>query len=174
MAKRGQTIRKPRAARKRSSAGRRAPAPKRTKVDVDTNKEVTLKHELADAREQQAATSELLKVIGRSTFDLQPIFETLAENAVKLCDAERSFIFRFDGQYLRVVATHNASAELRAFVERNPIAPGRDSATARAGLELRTVHVLDAQTDPEYTYRSRQVDPRHCIRRHFDPPFHGR
>jgi len=48
-------------------------------------------------------------VIGRSTLDLQPVFETLAENAVRLCEAKRSFIYRFDGQYLRVVATHNAS-----------------------------------------------------------------
>jgi GAF domain-containing protein/CheY-like chemotaxis protein/anti-sigma regulatory factor (Ser/Thr protein kinase) len=115
--------------------------------------------ELRVALEQQTATSELLKVIGRSTFDLQPVFETLAENAVRLCEAKRSFIFRFDGQFLRVVATHNASAELRAFVEQNPILPGRDSATARAALERRTVHVHDAQTDPEYTYGSRRVDP---------------
>ena len=57
------------------------------------------------------------------------------------------------------MATHNTSAEIRAFVERNPIAPGRASATARAALEQRTVHVLDAQTDPEYTYGSRQVEP---------------
>jgi two-component system NtrC family sensor kinase len=57
------------------------------------------------------------------------------------------------------VATHNASAELRAFVEQNPILPGRDSATARAALERRTVHVHDAQTDPEYTYGSRRVYP---------------
>src|SRR5258708_9432454 len=133
---------------------------KRAPAEVDANKgNSRLKQQLAEAREQQAATSELLKVIGRSSFDLQAVFETLAENAVTLCEAERSSIFRFDGQYLRVVAMRNASAELRAFVERNPIAPGRDSATARAALERRTVHVLDAQTDPEYTYRSRQVDP---------------
>src|SRR6266446_941199 len=166
MAKRGKTVRKPAAARKAATTRKpptvrkAATTRKHAPASIDAEKENSrLMRELAEAREQQAATSELLKVIGRSTFDLQAVFETLAENAVRLCEAERSFIFRFDGQYLRVVATHNASAEIRAFVERNPIAPGSGSATARAGLERRTVHVLDAQADPEHTYGGRQVDP---------------
>jgi hypothetical protein len=137
MVKRGQTMRRPVRGRKASTVRKRAPA------EVDAKDESSrLKRELAEAREQQAVTSELLKVIGRSTFDLQAVFETLAENAVRLCEAERSFIFRFDGQYLRVVATHNASAEIKAFVERNPIAPGRASATARAGQLCRRRHVV--------------------------------
>ncbi len=115
--------------------------------------------ELRVSLEQQTATSELLKVIGRSTFDLQPVFETLAENAVRLCEAPRAFVFRFDGQLLRAVASYNASVELRAFVEQNPIAPGRHSATARTALERRTIHIHDVQTDPDYTYGARQVDP---------------
>ena len=143
---------------KRGTASKPARNRRVTALSKDT-KIARLARELGEAREQQAATSELLKVIGRSTLDLQPVFETLAENAVRLCEAKRSFIYRFDGQYLRVVATHNASPELRAFVEQNPIAPGRGSATARAALERRTVQVLDAQGDPEYTYGSRHVDP---------------
>ena len=108
--------------------------------------------ELRVALEQQTATSELLKVIGRSTFDLQPVFETLVENAVRLCEAERAFVFRFDGQLLHVAASYGATPEMIAFVEQNPIAPGRHTGSARAALERRTIHIHDVLADPEYTY----------------------
>jgi GAF domain-containing protein len=96
--------------------------------------------------------------ISRSTFDLQPVFDAIAENAVRLCEAERAFIFRSDDQCLRAVAYYNVGSEIRQFVDQNPIALGRHSISARAGLERRTVHVADIQEDPDYAYVLRDVD----------------
>ena len=98
-------------------------------------------------------------MIGRSASDLQPVFDTLAESAVRLCEAERAVIFRFDGQVLRFVAGHNASPELISFLQASPITPGRGSTSARAAFDRRTTHVHDVQADSEYTYGSRFVDP---------------
>jgi hypothetical protein len=108
--------------------------------------EKTLKaraRDLAEARDQQTATADVLKVISRSAFELQPVFDTVVENAVRLCEAERAFLFQFDGELLRYAASYNVSPELREFVNRNPIAPGRHSISARAALDRRTVHVRD-------------------------------
>jgi GAF domain-containing protein len=115
--------------------------------------------DLTESLEQQTATSEVLKVISQSAFDLQPVFDAMAENAVKLCEAERAFIFRFDGKLLRAVATYNVGPEAREFVDRNPIAPGRHSVSARAAVERRTVQVADVQADPDYAYAMRDSEP---------------
>jgi two-component system NtrC family sensor kinase len=119
----------------------------------------SLRQALRESHEQQIAAAEVLKVISRSTLDLQPVLGTVAENAVRLCGAEMAFIFRFDGELLRAAASHNAPPELRAFVEANPIRPGRHTVTARTALERRTVHIHDVRTDPEYTYGAKEVDP---------------
>src|SRR5262245_50557036 len=115
--------------------------------------------ELSESLEQQTATSEVLKVISSSASELQPVFDTMAENAVKLCGAERAYVFRVDVELLRAVATYNVGPENREFVNRNPIAPGRHSVSARAALERRTVQVPDVQADPEFAYAIRDVDP---------------
>ena len=115
--------------------------------------------ELRESLDQQTATADVLKVMSRSAFDLQPVFESVAESAVRLCDADESFIFRFDGELLRAVAASNASSELREYVENNPIRPGRYSCTARSALERRTIHIADVLADPEYTYGAKAVDP---------------
>jgi GAF domain-containing protein len=118
-----------------------------------------LLNELRESLQQQTATADVLKVISRTAFALQPIFDTLVENAVRLCEAERAFLFRFDGKLLRSAASYNVSPELREFVDKNPIAPGRHSISARAALERRTVHVPDIQDDPEYAYAVRDERP---------------
>src|SRR5215813_9230761 len=118
-----------------------------------------LLNELRESLQQQTATADVLKVISRTAFELQPIFDTLVEIAVRLCEAERAFLFRFDGKLLRSVASYNVSPELREFVDKNPIAPGRHSISARAALERRTVHVPDIQGDPEYAYAVRDERP---------------
>ena len=114
--------------------------------------------ELTESLEQQTATSRVLDVISRSAFDLNAVFETVAENSVRLCGADRAFILRFDGELLRMVVAFNASEEHRKFAEQHPIRPGRHSAVARAALERRTVHIPDVMADPEYTYGIKDVD----------------
>src|SRR5262249_16419761 len=108
--------------------------------------------------DQQTPTSKVLEVISRSAFDLQAVFETVAESSVRLCGADRALILRFDGKLLRLAAAFNASQELKNFISQNPIRPGRDSTSARAALERRTVDIPDVLADPEYTYGSKDVD----------------
>jgi two-component system, NtrC family, sensor kinase len=105
---------------------------------------------LAEAREQQAATSEVLKVISRSVFDLAPVLRTLMENAARLCDADQGIIWRFDGEVFRAAAHHMVSPDLQTLLEQHGLQPGRGSATGRAAIERRPVHIADVLADPEY------------------------
>jgi GAF domain-containing protein len=114
--------------------------------------------DLTESLEQQTATSKVLDVISRSAFDLQAVFETVAESSVRLCDADRAFIMRFDGKLLRMAVAYNVSSEFKDFVERNPFPPGRQSAAARAALERQTIHIPDVPADPEYTYGAKAFE----------------
>jgi GAF domain-containing protein len=114
--------------------------------------------DLTESLEQQTATSKVLEVISRSAFDLQAVFETVAESSVTLCGADRATIWRFDGELLRMVAAFNAPQALKEFFAQNPIRPGRGSITGRAVLERRTIQIPDVLADPEYTYGSKDVE----------------
>lgn len=97
-------------------------------------------------------------MISSSAFDLQPVFDTVAESSVKLCGADRAFIFRFDGELLRMVAAHNAPPAFKEWVAQHPIRPGRHSGSARAALERRIVHIHDVRADPDYTYGAKDAE----------------
>jgi two-component system, NtrC family, sensor kinase len=93
----------------------------------------------------------VLNVISRSPNQLQPVLDTIVQTAARLCEAEYSVFFRQqdDARY-RIAATNNAEAEFIKFAREHPFEPTRASCTGRAVLERRTIHVLDAATDPEY------------------------
>src|SRR5262249_33425972 len=95
----------------------------------------TRNRDLTETLEQQTATSEVLKVISRSAFDLQPVLQALIENATRLGGADMGAIYRFDGDLQRLAAAYGMSPDLKNFVERNPLPPGRGTAVGRALIE---------------------------------------
>ena len=112
---------------------------------------VRLLNELRQSLQQQTATADVLKVISRSTFDLQTVLQTLIESAARFCDADKATIIREkDGALYRAEA-YGFSREFMDYVKDIPIEIDRGSAAGRALLESRMVHIPDVKADPEYT-----------------------
>ena len=116
---------------------------------------VTRTHELREALEQQTATSEILRIISISPNDVQPVFDTIAQSAARLCKAQFCQVFRFDGALIHFAAHHGLPpAAIEAIRQSYPIAPGRASATARSIASGAVEQIPDAAADPDYAHRA--------------------
>ena len=99
---------------------------------------------------QQTATADVLKVISRSTFDLQTVLDTLVELAARLCAADKGAIQMRDGHVFRLRASYSWASEAVAWALTKPLQVDRSSLTGRVAFEGKAVHIRDAPADPEY------------------------
>jgi signal transduction histidine kinase len=115
-----------------------------------------LLNELRESLQHQTATADVLKVISRSAFDLQSVFDTLLESAVRLCEVESAQIFRRSDNFYKLAACRGYSAEYEQNMQHHRLSPGRESLVGRIALEGRMVHIPDVLADPEYNQPEQQ------------------
>jgi PAS domain S-box-containing protein len=118
---------------------------------------VRLFDELRESLQQQTATADVLKVISRSTVDLETVLDALLETAARLCHADQTFMLRRETDGLHyLIASYGASEEGRVYVETHPYAPDRGTTAGRVALERCPIHIPDVLADPDYTYTEGQ------------------
>jgi len=115
-----------------------------------------LLRELRESLQQQTATADVLKIISRSSVDLETVLDTLVDTVARLCRADQATMFRRRDDKYHLVAAHGLSAEAKDFVLTHPVTADRGTLSGRVTLERRAVHVPDVLEDPEYSYREGQ------------------
>jgi GAF domain-containing protein len=145
------------AQRRKTLTRRSGPKAARSRNSLATNEETNiagLTRELFDAREQQMATAEILRVIRASPADAQPVFETIVRNAVSLCGGLFANVFSFDGELLHYVASHNVGPSYADMIRANyPMRPDSSQVSGRVVLAKSVVWLEDALADPDYDQR---------------------
>jgi len=106
--------------------------------------------DLTESLQQQIATADVLKVISRSAFDLQPVLDTIVQTASRLCEAEFALIFKLQGDKYEIASANNAAEAFVRHAAEHPIRPGRGFLVGRTALERKTIHIPDCLADPEY------------------------
>jgi signal transduction histidine kinase/CheY-like chemotaxis protein len=119
-------------------------------VTAENRRIEQLERDLALANERQTAASHVLEVIGRPVFELEPVFETVLSQAVRLCRADAGMIYLLDGDVYRLAFAIGGSQEYRDFIEATPIVRSPGTLTGRVGIGRRTVQIPDVLADPDY------------------------
>src|SRR5438094_6405149 len=113
----------------------------------------TRDRELTEAQEQQTATSEILRVISSSPTDVQPVFDAVAEAAMRLCEAEQGILVRFDGELMHLAAlAHFDARGAEAMRQAFPIRPGHGSVLGRAVASKAVAHVPSLLDEVGYRF----------------------
>ena len=136
-----------------SGWGSASPQPANSRLEA-------LSSELAELLEQQAATSEVLLAVGRSDFELEPIFETVVEHTIRLCRADAGQIFVHEGDHFRLACASGGSDEYRSLIAEREIPLGPGTVVGRVALERRAVMSADIANDPEYDTEEQRLRQR--------------